>query len=121
LTFLGDPIEIDDTKAIAHIEHVRCNVFGGAPFTTTHLGEAQTCYVLQNYAEFNGSSLWVTDDRDAADWARRNGIQTRATMDLMSDGVLGGYVGRPQGFALLHEMRKQGNWLRVPDRPDDLA
>ncbi|MQY26048.1 hypothetical protein [Nocardia aurantia] len=121
LTFLGAPIEIDDPKAIAHIEHVRCNVFGGLPFTTKHLGEAQTCYVLQNYEEFTGSSLWVTDDRDAADWARRNGLQTRDTMDLMSEGVLGGLIDRRAGFTLLHGMRQQGNWLRLPRRPDDLG
>jgi hypothetical protein len=88
--WLGDPIEITELEDIREIDRIRRAVFGGTDAEPTkHLGEAQTCHVLLNRTEFSGS-FWITDDRDAAEYARRQGITTRDTMDLVSEAVAEG-------------------------------
>jgi len=118
--WLGDPIEIIDVAEVAHIERVRRAVFGGTPNEPLkHLGEAQTCFVILRRQEFDGS-FWITDDRDAGEYARAQGITTRDTMDLMSEAVADGCCSRDEGFELLHKMVQQGRYLRVPGRPAHL-
>ncbi|GAA1289934.1 hypothetical protein Psi02_16340 [Planotetraspora silvatica] len=118
--WLGDPIEIDDPEENRQIERVRRAVFGGSPRQPLkHLGEAQTCHVILNWAEFTGSH-WITDDRDAQEYARAQGITTRDTMDLMSEAVADGCCTGDDGFRLLHQMWQEGRHLRVPRHPSDL-
>lgn len=118
--WLGDPIEITDLEDVRQIERIRRAVFGGtATEPTRHLGEAQTCHVLLTRSTFTGS-LWITDDRDAAEYARRQGITTRDTMDLVSEAVVDGSCTRDEGFKLLHRMVACGRHLRVPEHPSHL-
>lgn len=118
--WLGDPIEIDDPAEIRQIDRIRRAVFGGTDDRPLqHLGEAQTCHVVLNWPEFAGS-FWVTDDREAQDYARGQGITTRDTADLVSEAVAYGYVDRPAGYTLLLDMRTAGRNLRVPDHRDRL-
>jgi predicted nucleic acid-binding protein len=84
-----------------------------------HLGEAQTCHVVLNWAAYAGS-VWVTDDREAQVYARRRGITTRDTADLVSEALTYGYVDRSAGYQLLLDMRAAGRFLRVPDHRDRL-
>ncbi|MDX6744516.1 hypothetical protein [Actinocorallia sp. A-T 12471] len=118
--WLGEPIEITDYTEIAQIERLRRSVFGGsAAQPTKHLGEAQTCHVLLNRPEFAGSH-WITDDRDASEYARAQGITTRDTMDLVSEAVAEGCCRRDEGYKLLHEMTALGRRLRIPTHPSHL-
>ncbi|GAA1014447.1 hypothetical protein Aple_079290 [Acrocarpospora pleiomorpha] len=118
--WLGDPIEIDDPTAIKHIDQIRRAAFGGSHREPLkHLGEAQTCYVILHGPEFN-TSFWITDDRDAAEYARRQGITTRDTRDLISEGIQDGCCTRDEGFELLHKMSHAGRSLRLALRPTDL-
>ena len=109
--WLGDPIEIDDAEDIAQVERLRRAVFGGSSREPLRrLGEAQTCHlILRRYA---GSS-WITDDRDARQYARAQGITTRDTLDLIAEAVAEGHCSRDEGSRLPHLMRRSGNHLRV--------
>lgn len=62
----------------------------------------------------------VTDDREAQDYARRRGVTTRDTADLVSEAVAYGYLKRDAGYRLLQAMRAAGRFLRVPDHRDRL-
>ncbi|GAA0435330.1 hypothetical protein Acor_75570 [Acrocarpospora corrugata] len=118
--WLGEPIEIDDPAMIQRIEQIRRAAFGGsAREPLRHLGEAQTCFLILNRAEFT-ASFWITDDRDAGEYARRQGITTRDTMDLISEGVQDGCCTRDEGFELLQKMKSAGRSLRLPQQPSDL-
>jgi len=119
--WLGEPITIDDEEDIKLVERIRRAVFGGsAQRPTQHLGEAQTCHVILNWPSFRGS-FWVTDDRDAQEYARRRGITTRDTMDLLCEATVEGLCTRDEAFKLLHEMARLGRHLRLPDRPADIG
>lgn len=118
--WLGEPIEITDQNDLLQIERIRRAVFGGSPQRPTqHLGEAQTCHVILNWPEFR-ESFWITDDRDAQEYARARGITTRDTMDLFCEAVVEGLCPADEGFKLLHEMARLGRRLRLPIRPADL-
>lgn len=112
--WLGEPIEIDDVLEVDQINRVRRAVFGGTDQDPLkHLGEAQTCHVIRNWKDYAGS-FWITDDRDAQDYARRAGITTRDTADLISEGIGDGVCTRNDGFKLLQLMRQRGRHLRIP-------
>ncbi|GAA3706295.1 hypothetical protein GCM10022224_084740 [Nonomuraea antimicrobica] len=112
--WLGEPIEIDDPLEVDLVERIRRAVFGGSSREPLrHLGEAQTCHVIRNRPAYAGS-YWITDDRDALDYARRVGITARDTADLMSEGVNDGCCTRSEGYRLLQLMRERGRMLRVP-------
>lgn len=119
--YLGEPIAMTDEAEIRTIDAVRRAVFGGAENRPSqHLGEAQTCHVIEKWPEFKGSA-WITDDREAFDFAVRRGITAMQTMDLVCHGVADGVVTADGGFHLLHAMVKAGRVLhRIPRRPDDL-
>ncbi|MEU7743547.1 hypothetical protein [Nonomuraea sp. NPDC049158] len=84
-----------------------------------HLGEAQTCYLIVSRPEFN-ESFWISDDRDAADYARARGIVTRDTMDLVSEGIQDDCCKRDEGFKLLHCIAQAGRVIRLPAHPAQL-
>ncbi|AQZ65610.1 unnamed protein product [[Actinomadura] parvosata subsp. kistnae] len=112
--WLGAPIEIDDEAEAEHVERIRRVVFGGsASEPLKHLGEAQTCHIIRNWAAYAGS-YWITDDRDALEYARRIGITARDTADLISEGITDGCCTRHEGYRLLHLMRAKGRNLRIP-------
>lgn len=118
--WLGEAIEVTDPMAVFQINRIRTAAFGGPhDEPTKHLGEAQTCYVIKSYPEYR-NSYWITDDRDAADYARAQGITTKDTRRLISDGVQDGACTAEEGFRLLREMRTLGRSVDLPDGPADL-
>jgi hypothetical protein len=78
-----------------------------------HLGEAETCFVIKEWAEFT-DSWWISDDRDALRYARFQKIRTYETVDLVSLSVANGDVTVKDGFALLSRMADEGRSLRLP-------
>lgn len=119
--WLGDPIEITDDADIRQIERIRRAVFGGGDDRPLqHLGEAQSCHVILNWAEFAGS-WWITNDREALRYAIFQGITTRETIDLMSSAVVNGDITASDAFALMTRMTDEGRHLRLPRTAAELA
>ena len=77
------------------------------------LGEAQTCHVIRTVAEFNGS-WWVSDDRDALEYARNQRIQTYQTVDVMRMIVADGDLSAEAALQLMRDMVAAGRNLFVP-------
>ncbi|MGW6011045.1 hypothetical protein [Streptomyces sp. NPDC055210] len=121
LGMLGEPIAITDVEEIAAVDRLRRAVFGGvASLPTKHLGEAETCVLITMRPDFR-DAVWITDDRSAGAYARRKGITTKETFDLMNEAVVGGLIGAVDGHDLLHRMVAAGRHLhRVSVRPDEL-
>lgn len=119
--WLGEPIEITGDNAVHAVDVLRRMVFGGhATDPRKHLGEAQTLYLLQNRTEFRGS-IWITDDRDAYEYAQRQGILTRDTVAMMRHAVADAMISADEGFGLLHGMLAADRSLRsMPSRAADL-
>ncbi|MFS8203094.1 hypothetical protein ACLVWQ_30945 [Streptomyces sp. CWNU-52B] len=121
LGMLGEPIAITDVEEIAAVDRLRRAVFGGvATMPTKHLGEAETCVLIMGRPEFR-DSVWITDDRSAGSYARRQGITTKETFDLMNAAVVDGLLVAADGHDLLGRMVAAGRHLhRVSGHPDDL-
>jgi hypothetical protein len=118
--WLGEAIEIDDEIAVARIEHLRLDVFGGTVSSPLkHLGEAQTCYLLKEDPSWAGA-WWVSDDRDALEFARRQGITTRETVDLVAGLIADRELTAGQGMELLRAMVAAGRVLRLPASASEL-
>lgn len=118
--WLGEPIEVDDQAAGA-IERLRRVALGGDPARPTqHLGEAQTCWVIREVGEFAGA-WWVSDDRDALDYARVKGIQTYRTVDAMRAIVADGDLTPDRAHRLMLDMTAAGRAIWVPASARELA
>ncbi|MFT3860589.1 hypothetical protein [Micropruina sp.] len=118
--WLGDPIEISDREAVS-VERIRRVVMGGhSAKPLQHLGEAQTCHVIRTVAEF-ADSWWVSDDHDAVEYAKRQGILTYRTVDVMRMIVADGDLDAEQALALMRSMQAAGRSLFVPDIARELG
>ncbi|MGO9298196.1 MAG: hypothetical protein ACLP52_30685 [Streptosporangiaceae bacterium] len=118
--WLAAPIEITDPKDIQKVAQVRRAVFDGTDDEPLkHLGEAQTCYVIKNWASFAGS-WWISDDRDALRYARFQQITTRETIDIMSIAVADGDIGAAEAFGLMNQMADCDRYLRLPQSANEL-
>ncbi len=118
--WLDEPIEITSESDIRKINQIRRAVFGGTDDNPLkHLGEAQTCYVIKNWAEFAGS-WWISDDGEALRHAKFQGIITRETIDVVSIAVSGGDIGARDAFALMQQMADCDRHLRLPKSPEEL-
>ncbi|RZK74756.1 MAG: hypothetical protein EOP28_02325 [Rhodococcus sp. (in: high G+C Gram-positive bacteria)] len=121
LAFLGDAVEVDDPDDIDAIQRIRRARFGGMDPNKPreHLGEAETCYVIMHNSAYTGSK-WITDDRDALEFAKRQQIDTWETWHVMSEAVVNGYVTEYEGFDLLLDIERERPGLRRPKRPAEL-
>ena len=118
--WLGIPIEIVDATSIEAVERKRRIVFGGSVTEPRkHLGEAQTCYLLAEVAEFRGS-WWITDDQDAFEHAVDLGIQAYRTIDIMRHIVADGDLTSVEAFGLMKAMTTRQRSLFVPPTHRDL-
>jgi hypothetical protein len=118
--WLDEPIEITGESDIRKINQVRRAVFGGTDENPLkHLGEAQTCYVIKNWAEFAGS-WWISDDGEALRHAKFQGITTRETIDIVSIAVTDGDIGVRDAFDLMQHMADRDRHLRLPKSPEEL-
>lgn len=118
--WLGDPIEITEDADIRQIERIRRAVFGGDDRPLQHLGEAQSCHVILNWAS-SPAHGGFTNDRDALRYARLQGITTRETIDLMCIGVTYGDITARDAFALMTRMTDAGRHLRLPKSAAELS
>ncbi|MFV2115336.1 hypothetical protein ACFHW0_23775 [Micromonospora sp. LOL_025] len=119
--WLGEAIEVTDESDIQQINRIRRAVLGGTDDKPLqHLGEAETCYVIEHWPELAGS-WWISDDQEALRLARFRGITTRETIDLVSMAVLNGDLLTREGFTLMQAMSQQGRRLRLPASAADLT
>jgi len=118
--WLDEPIEITSESDVRTINQIRRAVFGGTDDEPLkHLGEAQTCYLIKNWAEFAGS-WWISDDGDAVRYAKLQGITTRETIDLMNMAVADGETSARDAFDLMQRMADAGRYLRLPKSAEEL-
>jgi hypothetical protein len=118
--WLDEPIEITSESEIRKINQIRRAVFGGTDDSPLkHLGEAQTCYVIKNWAEFAGS-WWISDDGEALRHAKFQGITTRETIDIMSLAVASGDISAGDAFNLMQQMADSDRFLRLPKSAEEL-
>jgi len=118
--WLDEPIEIIRESDIRTINQIRRGVFGGTDDEPLkHLGEAQTCYVIKNWASFGGS-WWISDDGEALRYAKFQGIITRETIDIMSIAVTNGDISAQGAFDLMQAMADSGRYLRLPKSAEEL-
>jgi predicted nucleic acid-binding protein len=117
--WLDEPIEVTDPSDIRNIERLR-RLFGGTNAEPRkHLGEAQSIYVILNWRQFR-AAWWLSDDRESVRYARRQGITTRETIDLMNIAVVNGDISPRDGFDLMNLMADHDRYLRLPSSPNDL-
>jgi hypothetical protein len=115
--WLGEPVQIDEPDAVTGVEHLRRDVFGGtATQPLKHLGEAQTCFLLRGDKKWQGA-WWVSDDRDALDFARFQGITTLETIDVVRHLVADRDVQVHQALDMMRAMAGSGRHLRLPQDP----
>ncbi|HYN28349.1 MAG TPA: hypothetical protein VES95_00555 [Dermatophilaceae bacterium] len=94
--------------------------FGGSPDRPLrHRGEAQTCHVLQRWSRFAGS-WWVTDDREAYRFGKRQGLTTLDTMDLLTRPVADGDLSAQEAHDLLWAMNDADRRIRVPKHVSEM-
>jgi hypothetical protein len=118
--WLDEPIEISDPADVRKIARIRRAVFDGTDDQPLkHLGEAQTCYVIKNWASFAGS-WWISDDGDAIRYAKFQNIITRETIDIFSIAVADGDISAAEAFGLMKEMAARDRYLRLPKSAEDL-
>lgn len=117
--WLGEPIEIIEEPHVRAVERLRIDVFGGTRARPLqHLGEAQSCFLLTNDPTWSDAA-WVTDDRDAYQYAKARGIITRRTVDLFREMVAWSDLTADAAFSLLEEIDGIRG-LRLPAGPKDL-
>jgi predicted nucleic acid-binding protein len=112
--WMGEPIEIIEDADILRIDRIRRVVFGGTDAKPLqHLGEAETCHVMRTWPEF-ASSWWVSDDREALRYAKRQDIPAYETLDLMAMAVSDGDIDGAGAFVLMERMTSRGRSVRMP-------
>jgi hypothetical protein len=121
--WLSEPIEITGEKDIQQVNQIRRAVFGGTDEKPLkHLGEAETCFLIKERAEFTGS-WWISDDQEAVRYGRFQHITTRETIDLMTIAVSNADIAAQQAYDLMLAMAGQGQGppaARLAARPRGL-
>ena len=118
--WLGEPIEITSDVEIRRVDQVRRAVFGGTDDEPLkHLGEAETCFLIKERAEF-AESWWLSDDQEAVRYARFQHITTYETLDLMTIAVVNGDIVAQQAYDLMLAMADKGRNLRLPSSAREL-
>ncbi len=118
--WLDQPIEVTNASDIRKINQIRRVVFGGTDDDPLkHLGEAQTCYVIKNWAPFAGS-WWISDDREALRYANFQHITARETIDIICIAVADGDISASDAFDLMNQMADSDRYLRLPKSAEEL-
>lgn len=69
--------------------------------------------MIKNWPEFV-DSWWITDDREAIRYAKRQGIPTYETVELMAMAVNDGDIGDAAALAFMEQMASSGRSVRMP-------
>lgn len=108
--WLGSPVVVGELPPAAQqVDRLRRAIGGGVARPLEHLGEAQAIHAL-----IGTDGIFATDDRKAADFARRKGIRTLDSSDLLRECFEAGLVGCPEAFEVLQLMARAGRGVAVP-------
>lgn len=119
--WLGEAIRVTAPDDVENVGHLRTAVFGGqSDRYLQHLGEAETCHIIQHWPQFSGA-WWISDDKSALEYAIGQGIMTAETLDVMQLAVKAGFVAAEDGFALMQKMRQLNRYPRLPQSVADLT
>lgn len=119
--WLGEALRVTDATDAARIRRIRTAVFGGSDNRPLqHLGEAETCYVITHWAEFE-DACWISDDRESLNYAREQGLRTAETLDMMQRAVKAGLITAQDGFDLMQKMQDEDRHPRMPRSVTELA
>ncbi|QKW36265.1 hypothetical protein HUT06_21345 [Actinomadura sp. NAK00032] len=110
---LGEPYIFDDLRDIDRIDTIRRALGGTSRKATEHLGEAQTIFAVAHVPELKGARV-LTDDANAAQYARSQGIRTMSTHGVLRSAYQQNLLQCPQPFDILIEMQGRGRWVSVP-------
>jgi len=118
--WFGEPIEISGPKSIRAVEGLRVAVFGGTKAQPLqHLGESQTLHLLKEHTEYR-ESYWLTEDRDAYNFAVAQQITTRDIFGLLGDMVGFTELSADRAFEVAQAiLDSDRHLLRVPTSPND--
>lgn len=116
--WFGEPVSFDSPADIAAIDGLRIGVFGGSSTEPLkHLGESQTVHAVTTRSEFSDAT-WITDDRDACNYARSRLIVTRDTLDVLEALAANSEVTPDRAFSICMDMLDAGRSLhRAPASP----
>jgi hypothetical protein len=118
--WLGEPVEITSDREIRRVNQIRRAVFGGTDQEPLkHLGEAESCFLIKERAEF-AESWWITDDQEALRYGRFQHITAHETIDLMTIAVVNGDIAAQRAYDLMLAMADKGRALRLPSTPRQL-
>lgn len=120
IEWFGEPIPITGEKNAAAVEGIRVAVFGGARSKPReHLGESQTLHLLRSDPKY-ADSVWITEDREAYQFATRQRITTRDTFALLSEMVAYLDLTADRAFEVADRILDAGEpMLRKPTSPRD--
>jgi predicted nucleic acid-binding protein len=118
--WLGEPIELDTEQDYREVHRLRARLGGTTAQPRKHLGEAESIHALLSRPGLSGAAL-LTDDRDAAELARRQGLAAWDTPRLLRDGFDMGAVGHPAAYQVLVKMRVAGRGVLVPQQCTDIC
>jgi predicted nucleic acid-binding protein len=111
--WLGEPIAPDregDTDAVFRLQR---QLGGTRREPRKHLAEAEAIHLVLCYPEFSGT-IFLTDDRSAADLANKRGVNTWRSADVLSAAYRDGRIGCPAAYEVLLDMEQAGRGVHVP-------
>ncbi|MGW3692316.1 hypothetical protein ACWD6U_00285 [Streptomyces sp. NPDC005149] len=119
--WLGEAIRVSAPDDRENVGYLRTAVFGGqGDRPLQHLGEAETCHIIQHWPQFS-DAWWISDDKSALEYAIGQSIMTAETLDMMQLAVKAGFVTAEDGFDLMQKMRELNRYPRLPRSVTDLA
>lgn len=121
--WFGKPVKLKGKAEIDRVDVLRKTAFGGSSEKPLeHLGESQTLHVLSNHDEFRDSE-WITDDRSAFRLAKKRGIVTRSSVDVLKYAVALGELTKEEALAVCEEIvdHERGGLLFPPSSAAELV
>lgn len=117
--WMGAPIEISDDAGRREVEGIRRSVFGGTQSEPLrHLGESQTLFIIRTQYGL-GDATWISDDREAVEYASSQGIVVKETRHVVAELVQTGVMSDTAAFGMLEQMQQVGRSVTIPGRPAD--
>lgn len=110
---LGEPFAFDDLADIIRIEDIRRALGGTSRRPREHYGEAETIFAVVNLPELKNAVV-LTDDGNAAGYARAQGIRVMDTPAVLRSAYTQGLLDCPEPFVILQNMEARGRWVLVP-------
>lgn len=96
--WFGEAIRVDALSDVQAVEQTRVARFGGRrDEPTKHLGESQTLHVIASFEGYS-DSIWLTEDRSAYDLAKKRGIVTKHTCEILQTLVAYGEMSATDAY-----------------------